>query len=85
MSELLHVRQSALKLQGSLLHREAESAGIKGETLNRLLSVFMLTFAAVAVCSATTVSAPELDPGTGSAALTALAGAALIVRARARR
>ncbi len=52
--------------------------------MNRLLTIAILT-AATAILLPAIAETPEIDPGTGTAAFTFLTGAAMLIRARARR
>ena len=53
--------------------------------MNRLLTIALLAAAAAMLLPAPPVATPEIDPGMGTAAYTFLAGAAMLIRARARR
>jgi len=57
----------------------------RGETLKKILGMFLLVAGVSAVASAAITAAPEIDPASGTSALALLSGAVLVFRGRRRK
>jgi hypothetical protein len=53
--------------------------------VTKLLGSTLLLLGASALATAATVSAPEIDPGTGMSAIALVSGALLVIRSRHRK